>query len=339
MNFTETEHKIIYRLQHHLPLKENPFRIIAEELQLPGTELLETIRDLKQRNIIRNISGIFNTKKLGYVSTLVAFQVPENNIESAARKINSHPGVSHNYQRDHRYNIWFTLAVPTEDILSKTIQYLVRKTNATDYLLLRNEKEYKIRVLLNPGRLPCNLHPKDKQQSEPEEQSVLSEQEEQAVTVLQQDLPLAAAPFKILTEKMPVLSETELLTTAEQLRKKGILKRLSAVLRHHKSGYTHNGMSVWQLPPGSDPDSVAEIFRKEPSVSHLYKRTVYPGKWEYPLFAMIHATSDNELKSIIHNLSKKSGLDNYQVLTTIRELKKERVHYFSDEFEQWNNHL
>ena len=109
------------------------------------------------------------------------------------------------------------------------------------------------------------------------------------------------------------------------------MRRYAAVLRHRKAGYTSNAMTAWKTGENFNPD----IFINKRPITHLYLRTTYPGKWEYPLFAMIHARSDDELKGIVNDLSKESGIDDYLVLNSLREFKKTRVQYFSEEFTRW----
>lgn len=109
------------------------------------------------------------------------------------------------------------------------------------------------------------------------------------------------------------------------------MRRYAAVLRHRSAGFTANAMTAWKT--GEDFND--EAFRECGAISHLYYRTIYPGRWEHPLFAMIHAKSKDELDGIIKDLSQKSGITDYLSLESIREFKKKRVTYFSDEFNEW----
>lgn len=95
-------------------------------------------------------------------------------------------------------------------------------------------------------------------------------------------------------------------------------------------------MTVWKLADAATTPAVLEAFIRENAVSHLYSRTIYPGKWEYPLFAMIHAKSDGALEHIVHRLSNTSVIADYMVLKSMREFKKQRVTYFSNEFRKWH---
>ncbi|MCB4755118.1 MAG: Lrp/AsnC family transcriptional regulator, partial [Sulfurovum sp.] len=134
----ETENKLLYEMQHAFPITQRPFLELSQKLGITENEILATVRRLKERKIIRQTSAIFDTKRLGYKSSLVAFKVVENKIEQAAKMINAHPGVSHNYLRNHDYNIWFTIAVTPDSKLGleKTIEILKNKTGAEDAIIL-----------------------------------------------------------------------------------------------------------------------------------------------------------------------------------------------------------
>jgi len=129
--------EILSRIQKKFPLTSKPFAVIADELGMQEDEVLQILQAEKEANIIRQTSAIFDTKRLGYTSSLVAFKIPEEDIDAAVQIINSHPGVSHNYERNHDFNIWFTLAVAPDSSLGlqKTVAILAQQTKAQCYSL------------------------------------------------------------------------------------------------------------------------------------------------------------------------------------------------------------
>ena len=149
--FSKKEAAVLNYVQQAIPFVKCPFAVIGSELGISEKEVQEIITRLKKRHIIRNIAGIFNGASLGYSTNLVAMEIPEDKIENAADLINSHPGVSHNYIRRHRYNIWFTLAEESEEIFHNTAALLAKRGKANDYLILQNEKLLKIGVILPIG--------------------------------------------------------------------------------------------------------------------------------------------------------------------------------------------
>ncbi|OHD70202.1 MAG: hypothetical protein A2W19_04585 [Spirochaetes bacterium RBG_16_49_21] len=340
MDFSDLEKTILNRIQRDFPLSRDPFEEMASELHMSGAEFLDSLRSLKARSIIRTIAGIFNAGRLGYISLLAAFQVDDGRVDEAAGIINSHPGVSHNYLRDHRYNIWFTLAADSREKIDKAVQYLAERAGAASYLVLRNERLFKIGVFLDTGcgDSPAPAHAAPSISPADAGEKDLSREQKEAIRLLQADLPLFPGPFgRLIDENAGLINEDDLLDYSRSLMQEGVMRRYSAVLRHVQAGYTANALTVWKPGTGADIDRVAGIFHARTLVSHLYLRSAWPDEWDYPLFAMIHGRTDEELSRVIRELSRESGLAQYQVLRTMREFKKERVVYFSPRFKEWED--
>jgi DNA-binding Lrp family transcriptional regulator len=331
MEFSDKEALALNRVQKGIPCVNRPFLEISKDINLTEDEVLDTLIHLKENGVIRNISGIFDGEKLGYYLSLVAFEIPEEKIEEAVAIINSHPGVSHNYLRNHRYNIWFTLAEENKETFNKTVSILALKASASDFLVLRNEKLLKIGVYLNIGSKDNFDNAAAKSETDLNLDS-FDDAGREAVILLQNDLPIEKDPFKKILDGGKILhDEEQFLSYFSQFIAAGIMRRYAAVLRHRSAGYRSNAMTAWK----ADDLSNIDFFKESKSVSHLYFRTIHPGRWEHPLFAMIHAKSDEELKSIIDELSAKSGIKDFLVLSSIKEFKKKRVKYFSEEFDEW----
>jgi len=332
MEFTGNEALVLNRVQKGIPGVSEPFMAIADEIGLTEDQVIETVLSLKEKKIIRNISGIFEGKKLGYYLSLVAFEVPDGRADEAAAVISSHPGVSHNYLRNHRYNIWFTLAEESEESFHKTVSVLASKSGALDSLVLRNEKLIKIGVFLNIGNSDESGEVRPAEMLEPSVCVTLDATAREAVLLLQNDLPVEKKPFAKIAESGEYIhGEKELLSYFSEFLASGIMRRYAAVLKHQSAGYKANAMTAWKTDRSAD----MELFMKSKAISHLYFRTVYPGRWEHPLFAMIHAKTDDELKNIINELSERSGITDYLELSSLKEFKKKRVRYFSEEFNEW----
>ncbi len=339
MDYPPNEALILDHIQRRVPMAPRPFAVIARETGIDEDQVIRVISKLKTRRIIRNIAAIFNPKRLGYTTGLVGMEIPEARLNDGAAVINGHPGVSHNYLRNHRYNVWFTLAEEDENRFGKSVDGLTHCVGATDVVVLKNEQVFKIGVRLPMGSQspPSNETPLETIPDESASAVHLTEEEKNAVLLLQQDLPASPKPFQRLIEKNRIaISEAGLLEIGRSLEQRGIMRRYAAVLKHINAGFKHNAMTVWKLPDEKRSRPAIDPFMQEPAVSHLYTRTVIPGKWEYPLFAMIHARSDNELTGIIQRLSREAGMTEYQALNSLKELKKQRVVYFSGEFETWH---
>ncbi|MCX7679376.1 MAG: Lrp/AsnC family transcriptional regulator [Spirochaetes bacterium] len=331
---TKIQQRILNRIQYDIPLSSDPFHILADELCISENDILEELRFLKQNGIIRNISGIFEATSIGFFSTLVAFEVDD--WEHASAIINAHPGVSHNYLRNHRFNLWFTLTIPKEWDISRSVHKIATKANARDFLILPTTKRLKIGVHFKIGDENADVLVAVNEMNDYRKTRLpLTVAEKEAIKLLQKDLPIEQKPFRaLINAHNGNINETMLFDIGNAFKKDGILRRYCAVLRHHKAGYSANAMTVWKIDTLSE-ENIIDVFGKNPHISHLYVRQTIPGKWEYPLFAMIHAKSDEMLNSIIENLATSSGICDFCTLKTLKEFKKERIEYFSEEFENW----
>ncbi len=147
MRLTDTtDLAILNRIQSHFPITPQPYLSIANDLGLTEAEVIERIRRLKENGIIRRIGANFIPNKLGFVSTLCAARVPEDKIDSFADAINRCPGVTHNYQRDHEFNIWFTFIAPSMEEIDNNLQNISRETGISDIISLPATKTYKIKA-------------------------------------------------------------------------------------------------------------------------------------------------------------------------------------------------
>ncbi|MFQ6059598.1 MAG: Lrp/AsnC family transcriptional regulator, partial [Anaerolineae bacterium] len=148
------------------------------------------------------------------------------------------------------------------------------------------------------------------------------------VRALQEDLFLVPRPFARAAARLG-LSEERLLDKARELDAAGIMRRFAAVLRHRRVGYTANGMACWVVPEAE----IEEVGRRGagfPQVSHCYQRPAYPPRWPYNLFTMIHGQSKGEVEEVAAAIAERTGIEDYVILYSTTEYKKERVKYFME---------
>jgi len=318
--------QILNDIQWTFPLVERPFLELAKEYHITEEQVIERIKKLKDIGIIRQISAIFDTRKLGYKSALVAFAVKENKIEAVANEINKHPGVSHNYERNHEYNLWFTLAVPPYGDMKEDLEKMALLDGVLKYRVLPTLKMYKIGVKLDMvNDDPEKPNPSDDVKNLETKAEKISELDREYIRQLQKDIEIVKEPFKIITENLGI-SSIDLFNKIKEYEKIGIMRRFAAILRHRQAGFTANGMIVWKIPEEKVDDKGLKIA-SFPQVSHCYRRPIYPD-WEFNLFSMIHARTIEAAEKIAKEISSVIGIDNYKILFSSREFKKERVRYF-----------
>ncbi len=327
----EVKNSLLSLIQKEFPLTKKPFKELGEKLGISEEEILEILREQKKNSIIRQISPIFDTKRLGYKSSLVAFRVDEKDINKAVEVINSHPGVSHNYERNHDFNIWFTIAVAPDSTLGleKTVELLSQKSDAKEAILLPTLKMFKISVKLDTTG---KADKKEKINKKAYEDIELTPKILKIIEKTQYDLPIESEPFKTVIEKLNI-SYDELFETLNLLKKAGVMRRFAAILNHRKAGFNANAMVAWDI----DENKAEEIGKTAASfiaVSHCYIRPKYPN-WKYNLFTMVHGKTKEQTTSHINDIANEIEFFDKKELYSTREFKKVRIKYFSQEFQTW----
>lgn len=146
MSLDDTDKAILNRIQSDFPIEPCPFGVIARELNLKESEVLQRVLRLKQAGIIRRIGANFVPGKVGFVSTLCAARVPEDKIESFSRVVNRYPGVTHNYQRDDEFNVWFTFIARSREEIAQNLERIAKETGVETILNMPATKVFKIRA-------------------------------------------------------------------------------------------------------------------------------------------------------------------------------------------------
>ena len=138
------DRKILNILQRNFPLVAEPFKALAEKVGIGEDDVLLRIKRMKQDGIIRRIGAVFDSRKLGFVSTLCAATVPDDKLKAFVEVVNAYPGVTHNYRRHHEYNVWFTFIAPSEDDLKKNLAEIRNRTGIVNILDMRASRTFKI---------------------------------------------------------------------------------------------------------------------------------------------------------------------------------------------------
>lgn len=154
---------------------------------------------------------------------------------------------------------------------------------------------------------------------------MLSTLDKKIIRRLQEDIPLTPHPYKDMADELNI-DEDELISRIKKYKETGILKRISAILYHRQAGFKANAMVAWKVN-NDNINSIGEYMASIPEISHCYQRIAYPF-WDYNLYTMIHAKDVKKCNKIIKNLSDTTGITDYKVLYSTRELKKTSMKYF-----------
>lgn len=145
----DMDRAILNLIQSDFPITPRPYLAIAQRLGFSENDVIKRLDRLKKKGIIRRIGGNFVPEKLGFISTLCAARVPEDKIQSFAKAVNRYPGVTHNYQRDNKYNVWFTFIAPSMKEIEENLENISRQTGIKEIINLPATKVFKIRAHFN----------------------------------------------------------------------------------------------------------------------------------------------------------------------------------------------
>jgi DNA-binding Lrp family transcriptional regulator len=334
----ETDKRLMNVLQSNFPLIPEPFDALAVETELEREELMTRTQRLLDGRIIREITPIFDTRALGYSSMLVAAKVDSDNPHRAAKIINSHPGVSHNYLRTHEFNLWFTIATPPDSELGLegTLVRLQEMTGAESIRQLPTLTLFKINMNLEmEGGTEALAAPAAEAVPPRElEAQPYGDTDVAVIRALQGPMEVTERPYDAAASAVG-MSTDDFLTHLGGMIDRKILRRVAAILFHRRAGFSANGMGVWRVPE-EKIDDVGTRMAAVRGVSHCYQRPTYED-WPYSVFTMAHGRSKEECDAILDGIADEHGLHGADraVLYSSTEFKKIRLHYFTDDYAAW----
>ena len=322
----ESDKELLNEIQWTFPLVTRPFDAIAKKFDTTPEIIKEKLKNLKEIGVLRQLSAIFDTRKLGYTSSLVAMEIEHDELDHVASQINRHPGVSHNYERDHQFNLWFTLAVPPGADLNAELEKFNVLKGIKKVRMLPTLQLFKIGVKLDlvDGK-KHDIAPSEEKKEIKNIEFKPTEQDKDFIRELQKDMEIIDEPF-VKAAKNLGITEDEVFAKMKHYEDVGVMRRFAAILRHRQVGFTANGMIVWKVPEDRIT-SVGETLGSFPQVSHCYERPTYDD-WPYNVFSMIHCKTHDEAYDVAKTIQDQINVDEYKILFSSREFKKTRVEYF-----------
>ncbi len=142
----DIDRKLLNEIQSNFPVTRRPYKDLGDRLSCSEDNVLMRIKRLKKEGIIRRIGGNFDSQRIGFTTTLCAARVSDDKIEEFVTAVNKYPGVTHNYLRDHYYNIWFTFVAPNMKVIDRYIDEIIKYTGVEEILNLPAVKTFKILV-------------------------------------------------------------------------------------------------------------------------------------------------------------------------------------------------
>ena len=332
----DLDKRLLNLMQGSFPIAPRPYQHVAAQAGVTEDEVLARVQRLLDERIIRQVTPIYDTRALGYSSMLVAAKVDAENPWRAANVINEHPGVSHNYLRNHEFNIWFTIATEPDSQLGleDTLTRLGELAGAESIRQLPTLKLFKIRMDLEmetghgdarPTRGTGGRAGRDRAPA-------LRRVRPSVIRATQGDMPVISEPYAPAAARLGI-SQEQLLAHLEGMAERRLLRRVAAILFHRRAGFSANGMGVWKVPD----DRIMELgmqmaqFR---GISHCYERPTY-ADWPYSVFTMAHGRSKEECDAILDSIAEQTGISERSTLYSSTEFKKIRLLYFTDDHRNW----
>lgn len=332
----DTDRKLLNLMQGSFPIAPRPYAAVAGLAGLSEQEAMGRVQRLLEQRIIRQVTPIFDTRALGYSSMLVAAKVDPEHPHRAAQVINAHPGVSHNYLRNHEFNLWFTIATEPHSPLGLegTLDVLAAEAGAESVRQLPTLKLFKIRMDLEMEGGTDALASAAAQASEPVEldPQPYDELDVAVIRALQGDMAVVNEPYAAAAAAVG-LSQERFLDHLAGMRERGLLRRVAAILYHRRAGFSANGMGVWKVPQERIPEVGCRMAAVR-GISHCYQRPTYED-WPYSVFTMAHGRSKEECDAVLDAIAEMTGIEERATLYSSTEFKKIRLLYFTDEFKEW----
>lgn len=311
------DQKILEIVQDGFPLEERPYAALGRLLGVSEEEAFDSVERLRKSGVIRRLGGVYDSRRLGYISRLCTGVVSEDKLEGFAAAVDKIPAITHNYVRSHAYNVWFTVIARSEFEIQETVRGLEAETALHDAHVLSASKMFKINTVMKAASgQATESKVVDKLDSKGAEPFVPEAKDRRRINLLCQDIPHTKTPFSDLG-----IDVAEIRGDLDQK----IMRRFGAVLRHQQAGFDANAMVCLAV---ADTERAGMLLAENPHVSHCYERSPFEG-FPYNVYAMFHGQSEAELEqSICSALSALNGPD-HAVLTSLKELKKTSFVYFA----------
>lgn len=344
---TELEQRLLSVIQDAFPLEERPYRRLAEVLNaqeacaggdarghLAEQVVFEAVENMRRTGVIRRIGGIYDSRRLGFISRLCAGKVTD--LDKFASAVNGIPAITHNYVRSHEYNVWFTAIAESEGEIRAIVDGVRAATDLHDVHILTATKKFKINTVMRVLKENEDSRLRGNDDQGAQFIAALSSSDKARIRIACDDIPHTLTPFADWGVSCEALRD-------DLVQKR--MRRFGAILRHQDAGFAYNAMVCFKLDErletkdersvilsdpwkGESKDPAGAILANKPYISHCYERPAFEG-FPYTLYAMMHAQSAEALDRYIREAAESIGNPEYAVLHSVRELKKTSFRFFA----------
>lgn len=313
----QRDSEVLDALQRELPITPTPYAILGQMVDMSEKEVIKRTIRLRQDGALRALRIRFDPKALGCSVALVIAAVAEDRVDAAAEIIDSHPGVSQNYKRNHEFNLWFTLCLPASSRLGleETVRVIGEEAGVTQIHALPALRQFRNGAV--------------ESESEP---AVPDERAQRRIQLLQEELPIQPRPFDVVARKLDEHPD-ELIEFIREQKELGTIVHVGPVLAPAKSRFSASAMGVWNVPPDR-LDQVGLMLSEDEMISACTIREPKED-WPYNLFTIIHGRSVDECEKTMERLAGMADLQHYEALFSVHEYKRTPMNLFPAELEAW----
>ncbi len=298
--------QLLDRWQRGFPLVPAPFAEVARQERRDEAEVLAALARLGDVGVLSRVGAVVRPNTAG-ASLLAAMRVVPDQLERVAAIVNAEPGVNHNYEREHAFNLWFVVTAPDVPARDAVLSRL-RAATGLDILELPLLESFYIDLGFRLGNAPTVEQKPVAMEKQVQTAREPSEADRRLIGALDHGLPLASRPYAALGAGLG-LSEKDVLDRLASLIEQGVITRFGLVVRHRPLGFTANAMAVWDVPD-EDVARVGALLAGQPCVTLCYRRPRRLPDWPYNLFCMVHGRERAAVVAEIEALTQRAGLKN-----------------------------
>lgn len=312
---------LLNRWQHGFPLEGRPFAHIAAALGTDEIAVIAGFEAARAEGSLSRIGGVW-AAGAGGAALLVAMAVPADRLDAVAAQVDALPGVNHNYEREHRFNLWFVITGAEAAPLHARLDALERDTGLAT-LRLPMQRVYRIDLGFDlRGAVAATDSPRAERRAAP-----VAEAERPLAALVEAGLPLIVRPYAAWAAQLGC-DQAEVLAAISRWLDRGTLRRFGVVVRHHELGFDRNAMTVFDVPD-HEVDAHGAALAAQPGVTLCYRRARAEG-WPYNLYCMVHGREREAVRATIAAAAQAAGLDQrpHEVLFSLRRFKQQGGSYF-----------
>jgi DNA-binding Lrp family transcriptional regulator len=322
---SDVQLSLLNDFQRGFPLAPAPFDVISRKLGLGVEEVLDTLRRLVREGAISRVGAVFRPNRIG-VSTLAAMAVPEARLDEIAQRVSAHAEVNHNYEREHRFNLWFVATATDATHLDRVLREIEQETG---YAVVRLPmvQDYHIDLGFDLRPTVALADHRHMQGAAAKGSVSLDARDYALIAAIQDGLPLVARPYAAIGAAIDP-EENEVLRRLERLLNQDVIKRFGVVVRHHELGFRANAMVVWNIPDARI-DEFGRCVGASGLVNLCYQRPRRLPDWPYNLFCMIHGKDRDAVLERLDQLRDQCGLSGfeYEILFSKQRFKQTGARY------------